>query len=303
MAQRVAVTGSSGLIGDALCAFLEGRGDTVVRLVRRAPRGPGEVRWDPARGELAPADLEGVDAVVNLAGAGVADERWTASRRREILDSRVGSTRTVSEAIAATGRPVRLVSGSAVGWYGDRGEELVTEETPPADTFLADVCRAWEGSTRAAEEAGSPVAHVRTGIVLAPHGGAMEPVLRLARLGLGGPLGSGRQFWPWITLVDEVRALGHLLDHPEVCGAVNLVGPAPSRQKDLAAELGRALHRPSFLPAPTVALRAALGGFAGEITASCRALPTRLTGSGFAFTHPALPEAVAWLVGRDVSAA
>jgi uncharacterized protein (TIGR01777 family) len=297
MPQRVAITGSSGLIGGALSASLRQRGDEVVHLVRREPRAPHEVQWDPAARRLDPAALDDVDAVVNLAGAGVGDKRWTTDYRAQILASRVDSTTTVSRAIAEVGGGIRLVSGSAVGYYGDRGEEVLDETSDPARSFLAQVCVAWEAATRAAEEAGAPVAHIRTGIVMAPDGGAMTPILRLARLGLGGPMGSGKEFWPWITLDDHVRAVLHLLDHPEVTGAVNLTGPAPSRQKEIAAELGRALHRPALLPAPTPALRLVVGEFAGEILASARVLPRRLEAAGFAFDHPDLRSAIGWLVG------
>jgi uncharacterized protein (TIGR01777 family) len=297
MPQRVAITGSSGLIGGALSASLRQRGDEVVHLVRREPRAPHEVRWDPSARRLDQAALDGVDAVVNLAGAGVGDRRWTTDYRAQILASRVDSTATVSRAIAEAGGGIRLVSGSAVGYYGDRGDEVLDETSDPARSFLAQVCVAWEAATRAAEEAGAPVAHIRTGIVLAPDGGAMTPILRLARLGLGGPMGSGKEFWPWITLRDQVRAVLHLVDHPEVTGAVNLTGPAPARQREIAAELGRALHRPALLPAPAPALRLVVGEFAGEILASARVLPRRLEASGFAFEHPDLGTAIDWLVG------
>lgn len=297
MPQRVAITGSSGLIGGALSASLRQRGDEVVHLVRREPRAPHEVRWDPSARRLDQAALDGVDAVVNLAGAGVGDKRWTTDYRAQILASRVDSTATVSRAIAEAGGGIRLVSGSAVGYYGDRGDEVLDETSDPARSFLAQVCVAWEAATRAAEEAGAPVAHIRTGIVLAPDGGAMTPILRLARLGLGGPMGSGKEFWPWITLRDQVRAVLHLVDHPEVTGAVNLTGPAPARQREIAAELGRALHRPALLPAPAPALRLVVGEFAGEILASARVLPRRLEASGFAFEHPDLGTAIDWLVG------
>lgn len=296
MPQRVAITGSSGLIGGALSASLRERGDEVVRLVRRAPTSPDEVQWDPAARRLDPGALDGVDAIVNLAGAGVGDKRWTTDYRAEILGSRVDATTTVATAIAEAGGGIRLVSGSAVGYYGDRGDEELDESSAPARSFLAQVCVAWEAATRAAEDAGAPVAHIRTGIVLSPDGGAMEPVLRLARLGLGGPMGSGKEFWPWITLHDEVRAILHLIDHPEITGAVNLTGPAPARQKEIAAELGRALGRPAVLPAPAFALRAVVGEFAGEILASARVLPRRLEASGFAFDHPDLATAIDWLV-------
>ncbi len=298
MPQRVAITGSSGLIGVALSASLTERGDEVVHLVRRPPKAAHEMQWDPASRRLDPSALEGVDAVVNLAGAGVGDQRWTTDYRAQILGSRVDATTAVARAIAEAGGGIRLLSGSAVGYYGDRDEEELDESSPPAHSFLAQVCVAWEAATRPAQEAGASVALLRTGIVLAPDGGAMTPVLRLARLGLGGPMGSGREYWPWITLHDHVRSVLHLLDHPDVTGAVNLTAPAPARQKEIAAELGRALHRPAVLPAPRFALRAVVGEFAGEVLASARVLPTRLLASGFAFDHADLASAVAWLT-RD----
>ncbi len=297
MPQRVAITGSSGLIGGALSASLLDRGDEVVHLVRREPKAAHEVRWDPGARSLDRSALDGVDTVVNLAGAGVGDKRWTTDYRAQILGSRVDATTTVATAIAELGGGIRLVSGSAVGYYGDRGDEELDEASAPARSFLAQVCIAWEGATRAAEEAGASVAHLRTGIVMARDGGAMTPILRLARLGLGGPMGSGKEFWPWITLHDHVRAVLHVLDHPDITGAVNLTGPVPARQKEIAAELGRALHRPAILPAPTPALRLVVGEFAGEILASARVLPRRLQAFGFEFDHPDLAAAVDWLVG------
>src|SRR5829696_7318327 len=203
---RIAVTGSSGLIGTALVAALRERGDEVVRLVRRAPRSADEVQWDPSARALDPHVLDGVDGVVGLAGAGVGDHRWTPSYKHEILSSRVDSTHAVATAVAAADHAVRLVSGSAVGYYGDRGDEEITESSPPGTGFLTDVVLAWEAAAQPAVDAGGSVALIRTGIVLAREGGAMERLLKLARLGLAGPMGSGQQFWPWITLPDELGA-------------------------------------------------------------------------------------------------
>jgi uncharacterized protein len=293
MPQRVAITGSSGLIGGALSAFLTARGDEVVHLVRREPRTPAEVRWDPATRHLDPAVLEDVSAVVNLAGAGVGDHRWTASWKQQILSSRVDSTHAVATALAQLGAPARLVSASAVGFYGDRGDEVLTEESGPGEGFLAEVVKAWEAAADPAREAGIPVAHTRTGIVLAHHGPAFERMLLVGRLGLGGPLGSGRQYFPWISLHDEVSALAFLVDHPEITGPVNLSGPEPARQREVAAELGRQLHRPAVLPAPAPALRLVLGEFAGDVLASLRVLPTRLLGAGFVHRDATLASAVA----------
>jgi uncharacterized protein (TIGR01777 family) len=292
---RVAVTGASGLIGTALTTHLRTRGDEVVSFVRRRPRSPAERPWEPTPGGMDPAHLADIDAVVHLAGAGVGAKRWTAAYKKKILHSRVDGTTAVAEAIAAADRPIRLVSGSAVGFYGDRGDELLDESSAPGIGFLADVVRAWESATAAAAESGAPVACIRTGLVMAQDGGAFEQLVTLARLGLGGPLGNGRQWWPWITLPDHVRAVAHLLDRPEITGPVNLVGPAAATQRDVATAIARAFHRPALLPAPAIALRAALGEFAEDILGSQRATPGVLTRTGFRHEHPTLFTAVDWL--------
>ncbi len=291
--RTIAITGASGLIGRALADHLSARGDIVVRLVRRLPHSPVERQWDPDREWLDPASLADVDTVVNLAGAGVGDHRWTTSHREAILTSRVSGTRTLVTAILAAGRPIALVNGSAVGYYGDRGEEILTEESPAGLGFLSEVVRAWEGATRPLADAGLAVSMARTGIVLAPDGGALAPLLRLARLGLGGPIGSGRQFWPVISLTDEVAALTFLIDHPDLTGPVNVVGVEPVRQRDLMSALGALLHRPAVLPAPKFAVRAVIGEFAGEITASQRVLPERLRAAGFEHRHSTVAAALA----------
>jgi uncharacterized protein len=295
---RVAVTGSHGLIGSALVEALRERGDDVVRLVRGAPAGPGEVEWDPAGGSVDLPGLAGVEAAVHLAGAGVADHRWTDEYKRVIRDSRVLGTRTLVRALTAIEpRPRVLVSGSAVGFYGDRGDEVLTEQSSGGSGFLADVVRAWEGEADPAQEAGIRVVHPRTGIVLARSGGAMGPLLLLIKSGLGGPLGSGKQWWCWITLPDVVAGLLHMLDS-DVSGPVNLTGPAPARNKDVIRAIARELHRPALLPAPSFAMRAVLGEFAGDVLGSQRVLPERLTGSGFTFQHPDLPTAARWIAGH-----
>lgn len=295
--QRIAITGASGLIGGALSQFLTARGDVVLHLVRRDPRTESEIAWDPVARTLDPGALDGVDAVVHLAGAGVADKRWTPAYQQEILRSRSDGTATVATAVAAHGDRIRLVSGSAVGIYGsDRGDEVLTEESASGAGFLADVVRAWEAATQAAVEAGASVSMARTGLVVSPGAGAFAPLVRLARLGLAGPLGSGRQYWPWITLADEVRALAHLIDHREVTGPVNLVGPDPVPQVEVVRELGRQLNRPALLPAPSFALRIILGGFASDVLGSQRVMPAVLDGSGFTFEHPTLAAAMATLV-------
>jgi uncharacterized protein len=300
MVKRVAVTGSSGLIGGALRRHLTERGDSVLRLVRRAPQGPDELRWDPSRGELDESVLSEVDAVVNLAGVGIGDKRWNAEHKREVERSRTDATATVAQALVRvneqTGRSILLVNASAVGYYGDRGDEVLSERSTPGDDFLAGVVTRWEEATQPAIDAGLPVACARTGLVMSPDGGAFSPLLLLGRLGLGGPMGTGREWWPWITLVDEVAALTHLVDHDEITGPVNLVAPTPARQKDIARELGRALRRPAFVPAPRFALRAVVGEFADSIIASQRLEPRVLTETGFGFEHADLTSAVSWLV-------
>lgn len=279
----IAITGASGLIGGALSRALAARGDRVIALVRRAPRGPSERSWDPARGVIEPSAVGDVDVIVNLAGAGVGDKRWSTEHKTEILRSRVGATHTVVRAIISSGRPIRLVNGSAVGFYGDRGEELLTEASPAGTGFLAEVVRAWEGAADEWVTAGGSVAFARTGLVMTRDGGALAPLVRATRLGAGGPLGSGRQFWPVISLRDEVRALVHLIDRPDITGPVNLVGLEPPRQREVATAVARMLHRPALLPAPRLGLRLVLGQFADEILASQRVLPERLLQSGF--TH------------------
>lgn len=303
--QTVAITGASGLIGTALACWLRGRGDRVVSLVRHPPDGPDQRRWEPRSGGVDPGALDDVDAVVHLAGAGVGDRRWSPAYKESLLRSRVEGTRAIAEAVAAqadSGHVVRLVSGSAVGYYGSRADEVLTETSPPGDGFLAELVRAWEAETDRAGAAGAPVAQARSGLVMARHGGAFAKLVRLTRLGLGGPVGSGRQWWPWITLTDEVRGLGWLIDDPSVTGPVNLVGPEPRPQRQVAEALGSALRRPAKVPAPAIALRVALGEFADDVLASQRVLPARLLELGFAFAHPTLEAAAQTLApsGLDV---
>lgn len=292
---RIAITGASGLIGSALSTHLRQAGDDVLHLVRRAPRTSAEVQWEPA-GVLDPARLDGVDVVVNLAGAGVGDHRWTRKYKQVLVSSRVDGTHTIATALAKLPEPVVLLSGSAIGIYGsDRGDEELTEASAGAPGFLADLVRRWEDATRPASRAGHRVVHLRTGLVMSAAGGSFAKVLPLARFGLGGPLGSGRQYWSWITMNDYIRALDMLLAG-DLEGPVNLVGPAPSRQAQVMTELGRALHRPAVLPAPSPALRLVLGEFAHEVLGSQRVLPAVLKGAGFTFEQNTLPAAVRWLV-------
>ncbi|MBO0656680.1 TIGR01777 family oxidoreductase [Streptomyces triculaminicus] len=290
---RVAVTGSTGLIGRALTRALVRDGDEVVRLVRHPPRQPGEVEWDPARQRVDAAGLAGCEAVVHLAGAGVGDHRWTAAYKKEIRDSRVLGTGAIAEAVASLDTPPRvLLSASAIGVYGDTGERVVDENTPPGRGFLADVCQEWEAATGAATEAGVRTVLLRTGLVVSADGGAWARLFPLAKLGLAGRLGNGRQYWSFISLADHVAALRHLLRSSDLSGPFNLTAPHPVTNREATEATGRVLRRPALLPAPAPALRLALGEMATEVLASQRVLPRRLLESGFVFAHPDIESAV-----------
>jgi len=287
---RIAITGASGLIGTALAPHLRRRGHDVVRLVRRAAAAGDEVRWDPTARTADGVDLAGlgpVDGVVHLAGAGVGDRRWTPAYKREIVASRVDGTHTIATALAAMRpAPTVLVSASAIGYYGDTGTQAVDESAPAADTFLAGVVRGWEAAADPARDAGIRVVHPRTGLLMSTSGGAFGRMLPLVAAGVGGPLGSGRQYWSWISMDDALAALTHLLEHDEMSGPVNLTGPAPVTNAEVTRALGRAFHRPTVVPVPAFALRVVLGEFAGEVLSSQRVLPSALLGSGFSFRHP-----------------
>ena len=292
--QTVAVTGASGLIGTALTAALEERGDRVIPVGRRPP--VGGVAWDPVVRRIDEAALEGVDAVIHLAGESI-DGRWTSSKKRRILDSRVEGTEVLVGALSNLDRPPAVVvSASAVGFYGDRGDEELTEDSEPGTGFLAEVCERWEAAAVPIASPDTRLVLARTGIVCTPDGGALGRMLALTRLGLGGRLGNGRQWWSWITLEDEVRALLHLLDTP-VAGPVNLVAPGSCRNAEFVRTLARALRRPAVLPAPALALRAVLGEMAnGLLLASARVRPVRLEDSGFTFKSPDFTVAISELL-------
>ena len=294
----VLVAGAAGLRGSRLTSELEARGYAVRRLGRRASTNPSEFTWDPAGRLLPSAALEGAQCVVVLSGAGVGDRRWTSSYRREILSSRLSTVSLVAQRMAEVGEPTRLIAASAVGIYADRGEEELTETSAPGQGFLAEVCRAWEAAADPARRAGLSVAHARTGLVLSARGGALGKLLPLIRAGVGGPMGTGTQWWPWITLADEVSALSHLVSS-DVVGPVNLVAPHAERNGDLIRALARGLNRPAALPVPAIALRAAVGGFASELTASQLVRPAVLESAGFEFLHPALGDALPSLRGTQ----
>lgn len=292
---HVVIAGSHGLIGSALVEHLASQGHQVRRLVRRAPACSREIGWDPDSGRLDPEDLRDADAVVNLGGAGLGDRRWTPAYRRTIVTSRTRPAALLADTLATLDdRPRVLLQGSAVGFYGERGEEVLTEASGPGEGFLVDVVRAWEGATRPAEEAGVRVAHLRTGIVMSRSGGSFGRLLPLLRLGVGGPLGDGRNVWSWITLVDQVRAIEHLLT-ADVAGPVNLTAPAPARQAEIIHALAHQLRRPALLRVPRTALRIVLGEFTDDILSSQRALPAVLASSGFQHEHPDLASAAAWV--------
>ncbi|MEP6852565.1 MAG: TIGR01777 family oxidoreductase [bacterium] len=291
----IVVSGASGLIGTPMKAALRAAGHELRVLVRHEPTSSEEFEWDPAAGRLDGNVLVGAGAVINLSGAPVAGHRWNDSYKRTIVDSRVQPGRTLAEAIAARGdsAPPAYLVASAVGYYGDTGDAVVTEDTPSGRGFLADVCRRWEAAAAPAADSGhTRVVHLRTGLVLAPHGGALGPLRLTAKAGIAGRLGSGRQYQPWISLADEIAALLFLLS-ADVSGPVNLTGPEPVRQADLARELAHALHRPSVVPTPAFAVRLALGEFADEgVLIGQRAVPAVLSRAGYRFTHPTLSEAL-----------
>ena len=291
---KIAVTGSHGFIGTALAAHLRAGGDTVVPVVR-GDAGPGEISWDPRAARLDPDDLRGMDAIVHLAGAGIGDKRWSDGRREELQASRIVSTELLSRVAGLVEpHPPVLLSGSAIGYYGDGGDEELTEASAAGTGFLADLCRRWEGATAAAEEAGIRVVHLRSGVVLGRAGGALAKQLPLFRLGLGGRLGSGRQYLSWIAIEDEVRAIAFALRTPALRGAANLTAPAPATSAAFATALGAVLRRPARLPVPAAALRLVLGrDLADEmLLGGQRVLPAALLAQGFTFTHPTLDEAL-----------
>ncbi|MEU2419741.1 TIGR01777 family oxidoreductase [Streptomyces sp. NPDC007851] len=290
---RIAVAGASGLIGSALVRSLRADGHQVVRLVRRAAHGTDEVCWDPGGQYVDTAGLAGCDAVVNLAGAGIGDHRWTPAYKREIRDSRVLGTAALAEAVAALAEPPRVfVSGSAVGVYGDTGDRAVDEDAPPGEGFLPSVCEAWEAAAAPAREAGIRTVFARTGLVVARDGGAWGRLFPLFKAGLGGRLGDGRQYWSYIALHDEVAAIRFLMDTEGLSGPFNLTAPDPLTNREITEAMARVLRRPALFPVPAAALRAALGEMAGDVLGSQRVVPKRLLESGFTFAFPGIEDAI-----------
>lgn len=297
----IAISGSSGLIGTALTTRLRADGHTVMPMVRTTAR-EGEIHYDPRAGQLDPEHLIGVDAIVHLAGAGIGDRRWTAAYRREILESRTLSTSLIARSMAEVvnrGGPRTLLSGSAIGFYGATDDQELNERSDAGDGFLADVCQEWEAATSPADDAGIRVAHLRTGIVLSPAGGALKKLLPLFRFGLGGRMGSGRQWQSWISIDDQVGAIAFLLT-ADISGPVNLTAPTPVTNSEFTKVLAEALSRPALLPIPSFGPRLLLGRDLADalLFTGQRVLPDRLTEAGFSFEHGTLAEAFASLLRR-----
>ncbi|HYB89047.1 MAG TPA: TIGR01777 family oxidoreductase [Streptosporangiaceae bacterium] len=293
---RIAVTGSTGLIGTALVTALRADGHRVVRLVRQTPARPDEMAWDPlaAAGGLTPGALDGLDAVIHLAGANVAGRRWTPAYKQEIRASRVQGTRALVGALAAAGTPPSvLLSGSAIGWYGDTGGREVDESSPAGSGFLPSVVSEWEAAARRAEESGIRVVTMRSGLVMSRRGGVLARLLPPFRLGLGARLGSGSQVMSWITLADYTAIVAFLLAHPEISGPVNLTTPHPVTNAEFTSDLAAAVHRPGLLFLPGQALKLALGEVTSDLLSSARVMPRRLEAAGYEFRFPFLPAALA----------
>ena len=296
----IAITGASGLIGTALAQHLTTQGHRVVRFTRRTSSGSDSIAWNPKTGSIEADKLRGVDAVVHLAGAGIGDKRWTTDYKREILESRTKSTALLASTLAdLSDGPKILLSGSAIGIYGESESATFTEESPAGSGFLADVCVQWEAASAPAEKAGVRVAHLRTGIVLSPKGGALKKLLPLFKLGAGGRMGSGRQWQSWISIDDEIAAIEHLLTS-SVTGAINLTAPKPVTQAEFTKTLAKVLKRPSFVPVPSFGPKLLLGSELADalLFTGQKVLPTVLERDGFRFAHADLESALRHLLGK-----
>lgn len=291
---KIVAAGASGLIGTPLVASLREAGHEVVTLVRRPPERAGEFQWSPSDGLLPGEALEGIDAAINLAGAGIGDRRWTESYKELLVSSRLDCTKTLATALAKANPHAALVQGSAMGYYGnDRGQAKLTETSRPGTDFLADLCVKWEAAADPAREAGCRVTYLRTGLVMTPKGGSFGKLMPLFKTGLAGPLGDGKMWWSWITLPDMVGAIQFLLN-TDIEGPVNLASPDPATNRDVTKALAHAMKRPSFLPVPKFALQTVLGELAENVLASQRLVPNILLDAGFPYQHPNLQVAADW---------
>lgn len=290
---RILVTGSTGLVGGALIPALEAQGHEVLRLVRSEPQ-PGEARWDPAKGTIDASALEGLDGAVHLAGENIAEGRWTDEKKRRILESRVEGTKLLSESLAGLAAPPKvLVSASAIGFYGNRGAEILTEQSASGDDFLSEVCREWELATRAAAEKGMRVVHLRFGVILSEKGGALAKMLTPFKLGAGGRVGDGTQYMSWIDLEDVAGAIMFALKHDELRGPVNVVAPEPVTNQEFTKAMGNVLSRPTILPMPSFVARLAFGEMADALLlSSARVEPARLKEAGYVFKYPQLEDSL-----------
>lgn len=302
---RIAITGASGLVGGALVPFLSGGGHEIVRLVRGVPRRPGERQWSPDTGIVDLQGLGALDALVHLAGENVAGARWTPEVKQRIRDSRVGPTQALARSLAASAdRPGVLICASAIGVYGDRGDEPLDERSAPGSGFLAALCQEWEAAAAPAADAGVRVVHARFGIILDARGGALARMRLPFSLGIGGPLGSGRQYYSWVSMEDALAALLHAVTHPDLHGPMNVTSPRPVTNGEFTRTLGKVLRRPAFIPVPAMALRAMFGEMAqSELLSSKRVLPRALEHTGFTFLLPHLEDALRQALGRRAPAA
>lgn len=291
---NVMVTGATGLVGSHLLPLLKQDGHEVVTLTRRVPRNASERQWDPA-GQLSPETLDGIDAIIHLAGENIGDSRWTTAKKQRIRDSRVIGTRTLAQAAAATGGRVKsFISASAIGFYGNRGTEELTEDSPPGSGFLPDVCREWEAATASARDAGIRVVNLRLGVVLSKDGGALAKMLLPFKMCVGGIVGSGQQYWSWLTVEEAAQMFRFALQNSDLNGPVNAVSPQPVTNLEFTKALGRVLHRPTVFPLPAFMARIVLGEMADDlILGSTRVFPRRLQAAGYAFSNPEIGEALA----------
>jgi uncharacterized protein (TIGR01777 family) len=294
---KILISGSSGLVGGRLLPLLRASGHSIIRLVRRSPQSADEREWRPDSGLLDASAFEGIQAVINLAGDNIGEGRWTAEKKKRILESRVQTTSLLARVMAGLeSRPAVFVSASAIGYYGDRGDEMLTEESDPGVGFLADVCRQWEASTTPAAAAGIRVAMLRFGVILATDGGALAKMLLPFKLGVGGNMGSGKQFWSWLTADEAARILLFAVTNDQLSGPVNAVSPHPATNAEFTKALAGVLHRPAIFPMPAFAARLALGEMADAlILSSARVLPRKLESAGYQFLHPEISGAL-----RDV---